>query len=141
MSHVATIEWKTSGNAELLATEDELVDMLKHIALETAVDTGIGILIRKPIGQEMTVIIAGEAWSLDWFPVRYDGLGSHHTVADEYNPNELLPVKPEVLTYYLLGQHGEVPVQFAISEDKALAAIRQFLSTPEKPCAVRWDLD
>lgn len=141
MSHVATIEWKAGGNATPLATEDELVAMLKDIALGTTVDNGIGILIRKPIGQEMTVIIAGEAWSLDWFPVEYNGLGSHHTVADEYNPNELLPEKPEVLTYYLLGHHGEVPVPFAISEDKALDAIRQFLFTPEKPCAVHWNLD
>ncbi len=136
------MEWLRDGNAALIATEAELVARLKDIATDTSADDGIGVFLRKATDQEMTIIIAGEAWCLDWFPVGYDGLGSYHTLADDHSPDrESLPESPELLTYYLLGHHGEVPVQFCISEDQALDAIRQFLFTTEMPSAVRWDLD
>jgi hypothetical protein len=44
--------------------------------------------------------MAGPHWALVWFPENYQGVGSYHTLAEQFDPDiEDLPQHPEVATY------------------------------------------
>ena len=117
-----------------------LVELLKEISRETTCDNGIGACLEKESTQQMTVIMAGPYWCLDWFPEDYQSrgcVGSYHTVSGQADIQD----GEAVLTFYMFGHHSECRVCDTVNEEEALEAIKEFLLTAEKPVCVKWDLD
>ena len=131
-------------------TEDQLMDVhspdeaaAKIADLDTSCrEKPMAVQITRPDLEVMMIIIGHDRFVCSWWPAGYKGTGSHHTVAEDFDPDvDKLPQNPEVLTYYLFGHHGEVPVQYAISKEAAILAVREFLMSPGLPRCLRWEMD
>ena len=140
---IATLKWKEddADGTEIHLVED-LLSELRQISRQTTRLNGIAAVVDKPSLQELIVIMAGIHWALVWFPEGYDGIGSYHTVAEQFDPDtEVLPQNPEVATYYIFGHHSEIPLQYTIPEEDALRGVREFFDTSLNPPSLRWERD
>ena len=140
MTQQIILSWQADNPEETISSGDGLISRLVEIAGDTTPENGLAAIIRKPNGQEMTVVMAGPYWWLDWFPEDYllrGCVGSHHTVATDTNVDE----EGKILTFYMHGHHGECLAEHTIETDEALEAIRSFLMSSEKPDCVTWEID
>ena len=138
MTNDITLSSHADRTAESLPTTDVVIDRLLEIGLGTTPDNGVAVVIAKPNGQEMVVVIAGDRWCLDWFPVDYHEqgcVGSYHTVAANHDASDY------IVTYYIQGHHSECLASQTIAKEDAIRAIRLFLASVQRPDCVQWEMD
>lgn len=138
MTDAITLCWHPDRPAERLSSSDYVIERLLEIGIDTTPDNGVGVVIAKPNGQEMIVIVAGDHWCLDWFPMNYHDLGcvgSYHTVAANQDSSE------DIVTYYIQGHHSECLASQTIGREAAIQAIQLFLDSVERPVCVQWEMD
>jgi hypothetical protein len=138
MTNDITLSWHADRTAENLPTTDVVIDRLSEIGLGTTPANGVAVVIAKPNGQEMVVVIAGDRWCLDWFPVDYyeqGCVGSYHTVAANQDTSDY------IVTYYIQGHHSECLASQTIAKEDAIRAIQLFLASVQRPDCVQWEMD
>ncbi len=84
MTDDITLCLHADGTVESFPASDVVIDRLLEIGLGTTSENGVAVVIAKTNGQELVVVIAGDRWCLDWFPLDYHEqgcVGSFHTVA------------------------------------------------------------
>jgi hypothetical protein len=140
---IGTLKWKEDDRmGAQISSADDVASELSLIARQTTQQNGIAAVLNKPSNQELIVIMAGLHWALVWFPEDYQGVGSHHTVNEAFDPDtDELPLSPEVATYFIFGHHSEMPLEYTISEREALRGVREFFETTARPASLRWELD
>ena len=138
-----TIKWKeTDREGAPISSPEDLLSELRAISRQTTSQSGVAAVLDKPSKQELIVIMAGPYWALVWFPENYQGVGSHHTVAETFDPDaDELPELHEVATYYIFGHHSEIPLEYTIPEADALRGVREFFDTTARPPSLKWELD
>ncbi len=138
MTDDISLSWHADRTAEWLPTADVVIDRLLEIGLGTTSENGVAVVIAKPNGQEMVVVIAGDHWCLDWFPVDYSEqgcVGSYHTIAANQDADDY------IVTYYIKGHHSECLASQTIAKEDAIRAIRFFLASVQRPECVQWEMD
>ncbi|WP_145170690.1 hypothetical protein [Rubripirellula lacrimiformis] len=133
MTDDITLCWHADRTAESFPATGVVIDRLLEIGLGTTPDNGLAVVIAKPNGQEMVVVIAGDRWCLDWLPADYHEqgcVGSFHTVAANQDASDY------IVTYYLQGHHSECIASQTIAKEDAIRAICLFLASVQQFPAV-----
>jgi len=139
MTEEITLCWQADRPTETLSSVDAVLDRLVKITADTTPDNGIATVLTKSTGQEMVVIAAGNRWCLDWFPEDYQDqgcVGSYHTVASPSGVDT-----EDIITYFIQGHHSECLAAHTVQKGEAIQAIRSFVSSPERPDCVEWEMD
>ncbi len=138
MTDDITLCWHADGTVESFPASDVVIDRLLEIGLGTTSENGVAVVIAKTNGQELVVVIAGDRWCLDWFPLDYHEqgcVGSFHTVAGNQDATDY------IVTYSLQGHHGECLASQTILKEDAIRAIQLFLASVQRPDCVQWEMD